>query len=104
MATYSVEVVVDELDVLPAGATNLRGASGNVIEVVVRKGDFVVRAEQEYGPVVLIVTACRPGGRTIENGVGHSEVCDRIVAIAILAKSRRSTIVSLEEDPRPHTQ
>ena len=38
---------------------------------------------------MLIVTACRPGGRTIENAVGHGEVLGRFVAIAILAESRR---------------
>ena len=46
IATHIVEVVIDELAVLPAGATRLRGASGIVIEVFVRKGDFVVTAEQ----------------------------------------------------------
>lgn len=46
VATHSVEIVVNELDVLHTSTTNLRGAAGIVIEVVVRKGDFVVRAEQ----------------------------------------------------------
>jgi len=46
VATHSVEIVIDELDVLPTSTANLRGPPGIVIEVVVRKGDFVVRAEQ----------------------------------------------------------
>lgn len=71
---------------LPASTINFWGIFGNIIKVIIYKGNFIIRAKQEYSLIVLIIIAYRLRDYIIENRVKYSEVYNRIIAIVILAK------------------
>lgn len=73
-----VEVVVDGVE--EGVASNLGGAAGGVVNVIVLKGDHVGGTGEIQGPVVATIASRRPGGSTVDLVVGDGNTVGRRVS------------------------